>query len=226
MMKIIDRIKNTREYDIIREMEKVYQDIEKKQAAWKKAGNVVCPDGCGQCCVNFEPDVLESEALYLAAWLLEHDEQKADAIAEERFIPLRANTDTGCFLFDYDSPWHCTVYEGRCLICRLFGYSGDRGKDGKKRWKPCRFYPAEQLDAHVPPLTHRQYTEGEMQDLFGCVPPAMSDCMEQALSLTPESSEDTHPLRQALPAAIRKLKLIIAFNSSDDDNSGGEPMSA
>ncbi len=226
-MKIIECLSGTREYEVITGMEQVYADIGQRQNLWKKAGATICPEGCGECCVNFEPDILESEALYLAAWLMENNPRKADTIADGTFIPPASGGINGCILYDGNSPWHCTVYEGRCLICRLFGYSGDHGKDNKCRWKPCRFYPAEKLEQHIPLLTHRQYTENELLELFGLLPPVMSDCMEQALALTPGCSR-MQPLREVLPCTIRKLKLIIAFNgnNNNDDNNNGEPLSA
>jgi uncharacterized protein len=225
-MKITECLSGTHEYEIITSMEQVYADIGQRQNLWKKAGAAICPEGCGECCVNFEPDILESEALYLAAWLMENNPLKADAIANETFILPVSGEKSGCILYDDNSPWHCTVYEGRCLICRLFGYSGDHGKDGKCRWKPCRFYPAEKLEQHIPPLAHRQYMENELLELFGLLPPAMSDCMEQALSLTP-GCNSMQPLREILPGTIRKLKLIIAFNgNNNNDNNNGEPLSA
>lgn len=204
--------------EIISGMEKVYADISQRQAAWQQSGAPSCTDGCGECCIAFEPDVLESEAIYLAAWLLDNDPKKAQQIADGTFIPLRDVNDKGCFLYDYNSPWHCTVYGGRCLICRLFGYSGDYGKNGERRFKPCRFLSKSELDGYH--MEHRQYTEAELKDRFGVLPPAMSDCVEQALLLTPGKDGATVPLRDALPVAIRKLQWLVrcaAGNDSDDD---------
>ncbi len=212
----------TREYDILRGMEDVYTNIQTKENDWCAQSSFSCPDGCGQCCVNFEPDVLECEALYLAAWLIENQTDKAQAIADGTFVSPRADSDKGCILFTHDSAYHCTVYGGRCLICRLFGYTGDTGKDGKKRWKPCRFYPAEKLALRTPPLEHRQYDEEELKTVMNGVPPTMAECTEQALSLTPESNGNTIPLRDALPNAIKKIQWLMAVNDVPDP----EPQSA
>jgi len=137
MIKTAEKFAGTVIYDILTSINALYNDIDSNQKLWKTRGPMQCPNGCGSCCVHFEPEVYEAEALYLAAWMLEHQSERADRIAE-------ADSDSftrgdGCFLFDPDSPYHCTVYEGRCLICRLFGFSGDHGKDGYIRWKPCRY---------------------------------------------------------------------------------------
>ena len=209
-MNILEKIKGTYEYDIITALDAIYREIERQQAQWLASSRLSCVDGCGKCCVNFEPDVLESEALYLACFLLSNQEEKARTILDGSYVPPRQNAEAGCFLFDEISPYHCTVYGGRCCICRLFGYSGARGKDGTKRFKPCRFYGD---DKKLAPLTHREYTESELRALFGDTPPAMSDIMEKVLALTPDSAGTTRPLRQALPDALRRILFLLQFSS-------------
>ena len=137
MIKEAEKFAGTVIYDILTAVDSLYNDIDVDQKIWKAKSPMQCPDGCGSCCVHFEPEVYEAEALYLAAWMLENQSERADRIAE-------ADSDAfiggdGCVLFDPESPYHCTVYGGRCLICRLFGFSGDHGKDRRIRWKPCRY---------------------------------------------------------------------------------------
>ena len=124
-------------YDILTSVDSLYNDIDADQKLWKTRSPMQCPDGCGSCCVRFEPEVYEAEALYLAAWMLENQSERAERIAEADLGSFVCGD--GCILFAPDNPYHCTVYGGRCLICRLFGFSGDHGKDGTIRWKPCRY---------------------------------------------------------------------------------------
>lgn len=197
-------------------LDSIYNDIEKAQTEWKRYSPMQCPDGCGQCCEDFEPDVLECEAIYLAAWILFNQKEKAESILNGKYIPPRAlcgDSRTGCFLFDPSSPFHCTVYGGRTLICRLFGYSGDTGKDGRPRWKPCRFIPNEKL---LYKAEHKQYTADELIALFGSLPPVMAGYLSQAVSLNPDFAGETRPLHIALPEAIAKLKMILQFLSPDE----------
>ena len=225
-MDILRIIEGTREKELIDSLGGIYADIEARQGEWKKAASFSCQDGCGECCSHFEPDVLECEALYLAAWILEHDFPLAERLMDGSHASL--NNEDGCILFKPDSPYHCTVYGGRCLICRLFGYSGDLDKDGKRRWRPCRFYPADKLL----PFEHRTYGEDELTVLSPVPLPVMSDFMEQALSLSPDSSGHTEALRVALVAALKRLMFIayIKGDGGDNDNGGGNdspaPLSA
>ena len=59
-------------YDVLTAVDSLYNDIDAGQKLWKAKSPMQCPDGCGSCCVHFEPEVYEAEALYLAAWMLEH----------------------------------------------------------------------------------------------------------------------------------------------------------
>ena len=240
MIKEAEKFAGTVIYDILTAVHSLYNDIEVDQKLWKARSPMQCPNGCGSCCVHFEPEVYEAEALYLAAWMLEHQSERAERIAA-------ADSDSfargdGCFLFDPDSPYHCTVYEGRCLICRLFGFSGDHGKDGVIRWKPCKYMQLSRVAGHAvggisgetasrlsdvqDVQTGRQYGQEEMMRLFGAVPPYMGAASSSLLALNPD---DTHPLplRIALPAAIKKLKMLLRFiTPPEPDCPSPHPLSA
>ena len=212
--------------DILHNVHAVYADIENEQHAWKQHTPVPCPAGCGMCCEHFEPDVYEYEALYLAAWLLAHDGDKAEMI-RTCGAGQSLNNDNGCFLYDPQNPHHCTVYGGRCLICRLFGHSGSRGKDMKIHWKPCKFAPctgtitgtgASTGTVAVAAANKREYGEAELFALYGAVPPDMAQAASRLLALNPDDTH-TRPLREALPEAIEKLRLILRFLTPPEPNS-------
>jgi len=209
-MGIREKIEGTYEGEIIEKLDLVYKKIAQEQKVWREACGFDCVEGCGKCCVNFEPDILESEALYLASWMLDNKRETAEKIIDGTFIPARTGAENGCILFDEVSPYHCTVYNGRCCICRLFGYSGDRGKDGKKRFKPCKFYPEEKKAL---PFERRQYSEEEMLSKFSNTAPVMSDSMEQVVTITLDNTE-TKPLREALPEAIKRLLFLSQFSTA------------
>lgn len=209
-MEETQRFAGTRAAALIEGLDAVYGGIDGEQAAWRLASPFQCPPGCGSCCVDFEPDVLEVEALYLAAWMIAHQGERAQAIERGEFVSPRPDPERGCVLFDPANPYHCTVYGGRCLICRLFAYTGDRGKDGRPRWKPCKHLPLEGADSGA--LRRPQYSEAELLDRFGTVPPMMSDIAQRVLALDPDGASSRRPLRDALPVAIRKIRLLISFS--------------
>lgn len=195
----------------------IYKRIDHAQTNWISATPWHCPEGCGTCCEHFEPDVLEIEALYLAAWLLDNktDEEIQDVLTIN-------STLAGCILRLNEGPWRCSVYGGRPLICRLFAFSGDRDKEGQVRFRPCAelFRPESGLQAH------HVYTEKEILLLFGQLPPVMNDLARQAVSIFPSSTE-TLPLRIALPRALSKILMlkkyanILTFPLEPSDNPDG-----
>lgn len=222
MIQIAEKFSGTKIYDILIAVDDIYKNIEQEQKAWKLNTPARCPDGCGSCCVHFEPEIYEYEALYLAAWMLEYQSARAELICAHGWEYVEKRD--GCVLFADDTPYHCTVYDGRCLICRLFGYAGDHGKDLQIRWKPCKYMVFDEAIAGF--KQGHQYSEQEMLDLFGAVPPAMTFASSRLLALNPD---DTHPqpLRTALPAALKKLKMILRFlTPPEPDCPSPHPLSA
>lgn len=222
---ILAQLRGTEEYDILVEMDAVYSRIEEKQREWFEKSKFTCPQGCGKCCEHFEPDLLESEALYMAAWLLCNQPEVAKNVAEGKFNGLDDGTAIGhCPFFREDIsgtnlPGHCTIYGGRASICRLFGAAGFRDKYGNEVWKPCKFYPAEELAAintlSGEPILHRQYTAEEVKNLFGVLPPVMSDMMEQEETFTPDDDSSTL-IHDILPKYIQRLMWIVDLNAGKD----------
>ena len=168
---ILKTLEGTAVHDVLVNIEDAYERIKSEQTEWYGKTCFTCPEGCGKCCVGFEPDIFEGEALYMAAWLLENQHETALAIMEGNF-PFDNGAKT-CPLFNAESPYHCSIYGGRAFICRLFGASSFRSQNGEKMWRPCTFYPDEKLAAHKPPLEKRPYNEEGLQralnDLNGTV---------------------------------------------------------
>lgn len=216
---IIEKLSGTQEGETISYIDGIYSELGEAQKKWYEESGFTCTDGCGSCCHNFEPDLLESEVLYMAAWLISFDEQKAKQLAEgdiERFFPAAEDegvTSKTCIFYNHKNPYHCSIYGGRPFICRLFGASGAKDKNGKLCWKPCKFYPAEKLAQFKVPLTHRQYNLEEVQSIFGTLPPVMSDVMEKVVNNNPGKTE-TVPLRKILPETIRLLYWILSLTAN------------
>jgi len=206
---ILSKLQGTREAEVLSQMIDSYGTISDKQKEWYEKSQFFCPDACGECCRNFEPDLLESEALYMAAWIIENKPDLAEEVREGRF-PFPENK--GCFFWDEKNPYHCTIYGGRPFICRLFGACGNRGKNGEIVFKTCKFYPAEKLAAWKIPLSHRQYSQQEVMEIFGNLPPVMSDLMEKAVSITPDDMK-TELIHKILPDTIKRLFWIVSMNS-------------
>jgi hypothetical protein len=146
----------------------------------------------------------------MAVWLYFNRRPVFDRLlATENIQALRKNAGEhpdGCVFFDPDSPEHCTIYGGRALICRLFGYSGDHDKNGALRWRPCRFIPDKLMNG----IEHRTYTRPELQKKFGVLPPDMTFFASEVLSIFP-GKNGTQLVRSALPAAVKKIYQLLSF---------------
>lgn len=217
---VLKKLEGTSVYDILINVENAYERISREQGEWYDKTHFFCPSGCGKCCEGFEPDLSECEALYMAAWLLENQPVIAHSISEGVF-PF-GNGEKTCPLFNFNSPFHCSIYGGRAFICRLFGASSFYSKDGKKVWRPCKFFPDEELKKHVPPLQKVQYSEEETKAVLGEVPPAMSDLTEEVFSFS-QAKGETFLIRDILPAMIKRLLWLIDMNDNGNDNPNGSP---
>ena len=217
---VLEKLEGTSVYDTLIQMEAAYERIADEQKEWYDAAKFYCPDGCGHCCEGFEPDLMEGEALYMAAWLIENQNDIALQIAQNKFPFDNGKT---CPLFNSASPYHCSIYNGRAFICRLFGASSFRSRNGDKTWRPCKFYPENMLAAHKPPLAKNQYSENETLQVLGAVPPLMSDFTEE---IAASASGETELIRDILPSTIRRLLWLINMNDNGNDNPNGSPLAA
>ena len=82
---ILNILNGTCEEEILKQMQQYYSQISKVQAQWYSKSNFTCLEGCGECCRNFEPDLLECEATYMAAWLLENQKEVAEKVSQGYF---------------------------------------------------------------------------------------------------------------------------------------------
>ena len=152
----------------------------------------------------------------LFLWLLQNQMEPANKVIKGEF-PFMKNQ--GCPFWNENSPNHCSIYEGRGFICRLFGASGFHSKEGCTVWKPCKFYPAELLRKKKILLSHKQYYHAEMELIFGITPPVMSDFMQQAVEIQPNQTE-TKLIREILPAVLKRKKWIIQLKNHSGNNDG------
>ncbi|OJF76867.1 MAG: hypothetical protein BKP49_04695 [Treponema sp. CETP13] len=206
----IDIFQGTAVYDALITVDRIYKDITVAQKPWRDVGASVCPTGCGTCCLDFEPDILEAEALYTAAWLYFNRREVFDVLLNYDVIsPMRSDFalhPKGCVFYDPQKEAHCQIYDGRMLICRLFGYCGDHDKNAERRWRPCRFMP----DSCMNGLEHRQYCAKELSEKYGVLPPDMSSFTTETLGIFPDNNQTTL-LREALPHAAKKIFMILSF---------------
>lgn len=200
--------------EISDQTKKLYDNLEGVQGEWYKNSRFTCPSGCGCCCHDFEPDLMECEAVFMAEWLVNNKPEIAQNIAEGNFsFDYPSFSEKTCIFFNPDTVYHCSIYGGRPFICRLFGASSTKDKGGNIVWRACKFYPLKKLQQYNKILDHKTYSKSEAEKIFGTLPPVMSDVMEQAVSIVPDSIE-TFPLREILPKIIGKVLFEKQFEEN------------
>lgn len=145
----------------------LYREIAKDQDVFREEAGMSCPEGCGICCRGFEPDTLRPEALFAAAYILAEDPGLETMLEDPR-------PDGTCPFWSEDDPYHCRMYPGRGLICRLFGFSSRRDKEGELEFRPCK---------HMPRANRGSFAD----DAGGMVklPLAMADYASRLVALSP-----------------------------------------
>ncbi|MBG0767061.1 MAG: uncharacterized protein PWP25_1421 [Sphaerochaeta sp.] len=186
----------------------LYSTIEKQTNNFCSKYSIACGSGCGTCCEHFMPDITVSEARLVAAYLLLF---KKDTTRIEAVNNAQGNTSGPCPLYDPDSPHHCTVYQARPLICRLFGACASQGKDGRAVFRRCK-YNGEQtmplsltFDEDVPVMQDYSYALRSLDDgngKVGYLSEMVSSLVEQLRFLSSMLSlDDTNPDDTPTPLA-------------------------
>lgn len=189
----------------------IYAEIADKQAQFassvrSKGLTVGCPADCGSCCEHFMPDVLPVESDMLAYHLLLKKPTLVNLVLGG---PEAAARPDGCPFWNAKGGGrNCRVYEGRPLICRLFGCSTVHSKKDEPVFAFCKRFPQD------PKLPSRTYTgEWEIAQNFGFVPPAMSDYSAMVLGIEPDSAAERLPLDKALPPSLNRVALILQMTA-------------
>jgi Fe-S-cluster containining protein len=211
--------------DRLEELELLYARADKAVSAFQATSGLACPFGCGSCCEAFVPDILPLEAEYLAAFLAFKDAGRAYALAarglEER---LREDGRRGCPLYADDTPYHCTVYEARPLICRLFAFSAVRDKRGEPSFALCKLMPKPAIDlgdesAGVRPAG-LEVRQARAEDA-----PLLPDYGGELAGIDPASAGERAALPAALTEALGKVLFLVGLNNERDPENSGPDLS-
>ena len=201
--------------DRLLDLEAVYRRADADVEAFAAASGIACVAGCGACCRGFVPDVLPVEASYMAALIVAGRPEAAHAMASGTLAPLSwPDGSTGCPLYDDDNPLHCTVYQARPLVCRMFGFSGLVDRLGRLSYSLCRVMAAPARPSTVSnPASPRSAREPDLEAIFGALPPVMSGPGAELVGLDPAASGRRRPLTVALPEALSAVLFLAGLHS-------------
>ncbi len=169
-----------------------YLSLEEKEKAFVSDFSVHCTPECGECCCHYVPYLTESEAL-VAALIIIRDGREDEILSR---LDNGDRESSICPLYNPDSPNHCTLYDGRSLVCRLFGDAVSLDKNGNPVYRECKWKKEK-----------RNISSEELEEKM-CDVPVMSTYGE-VLEGEGES------IYTALPKAIDKIKLILSYYEDD-----------
>lgn len=127
---------NSMNADVIKQVEQIFQEIDRQTATLQAATGLHCPPGCGRCCENpeVETTVLEMMPLALELW------QRGEVL--QWIDRSQAVEERGPCVFYHPDPFipgngRCSVYSWRPTICRLFAFATVTNKQGQPELAAC-----------------------------------------------------------------------------------------
>lgn len=196
----------------VREVEKVFADLEKEMNILRHSSGLHCVAGCGKCC--FKPDIEASPVEFLpyALHLLRNKQ------IEEVYDQLLKNTSTQCLIFapvpGSDTKGGCSEYMYRGLICRLFGFTASRGMNGEAKLVTCRIIKTGQAESVAK-------IEAELKEDKASVP-LMSDYYFRIRSIDPDLGTKLVPINEAIQKALEVVMAYYAYKEVPPEGSLSE----
>jgi Fe-S-cluster containining protein len=173
----------------VRAVKQVYARLDKEIASFQKDSGLACISGCGECCKKADIEATPVEFLPLALQLL--DEGRAESVYDE----LLQKQDSLCHVFRpfvTNFGGMCNEYPNRGLICRLFGFSARRDKEGRPELVTCKLLKTEREE-------HYQLALSNIKE--GKKVPIMTEYYSRMASIDP-SLNTFYPINTAMQKAL------------------------
>ena len=185
----------------VKQVEILFDRLEKEITAFKSETNLHCLVGCGKCCSKPDIDASPLEFLPWAFNLFLNG--KADEMLEE----LNNSAISTCHIYrplalleEYNGS--CSNYRYRGLICRLFGYAASRDKYGELRLATCKIIKEDQLE---------NYNNTEEAISKGLYVPIFTDYYMQLSQIDYRLATTMLPINEALKIAIEEVLHYYAY---------------
>ena len=196
MEDLLAKISSTVPGEMISALREVYRELDEKQSKFQKAFSISCINGCGECCEHYVPVLTQAEAL-VASYVIIRDKR------EDEILSLINSGDPGssiCPLYNKDGEYHCSLYEGRSMVCRLFGFSSSEDKEHHLVWRACRWKKEKKEEI--------KSTELEANRNLVPVMSEYGERLEECSDIEGES------IYSAIPKALWKLKMILEMTEN------------
>lgn len=179
----------------VRAVQRVYLKLDREIAKFQSDSGMHCLSGCGECCKKPDIEATPLEFLPLALHLF--DQGLAHTFLDE----LKASTSSTCHVFrPYVTNFGglCNQYPHRGLICRLFGFTARRDKEGKPELVTCKLIKTHQ---------EKEYQQAIDNIKNGKKVPIMSEFYTRLSSIDPSLAQ-FYPINQAME---KSLEIVLQY---------------
>lgn len=192
--------------DKVLQVENVFATLDDDIARFQKATGLGCISGCGACCKKPDIEATVLEFLPLAYHLF-----KTNRDIEVLENLERINNTPPCTFFSTILPDNqtglCTIYLHRGLICRLFGFSATKDKEGRPVLATCKIIKNELSD---------RYKQAVKAIDTGEFVPVMNQYYMKLLAIDHELGNKFYPINEAIKIAIEKVSLSCAYMEQEE----------
>jgi Fe-S-cluster containining protein len=180
----------------------LYQGIDEAVTAYKSQTGLACPEGCGHCCNSEKVEATVIECIPLAFELFR-------TLQAELLIKRleRGSGERRCVLYRQDFTaaglWGCSQYKHRSVVCRLFGFAGNRDRSGTPQLAKCRKMKEHETAV---PVQHSEEAAAAAMPLF-------SDAGMRITALHPGLGSHRKPINEALFEALQKVGMFLDMSA-------------
>lgn len=179
--------------DKIRKIEKIFKQLDRETESFIKQTGLNCLTNCNLCCLKKDLEANVLEFLPYAYYLVSNNIH--DAILEQ----LETNPEFCVNLSKSQVPGFtsgCSTYEHRGLICRLFGTSAIKDKNGK-----LVVYTCSSIKKEFP----ESYVAANVRINSGLKIPKIADIYYQMYFIDSNLANDYNPINESIRKAIEKV---------------------
>jgi Fe-S-cluster containining protein len=191
------------------EVRKVFEELDQEIKSFVDASKLTCISGCGFCCSN--PKVSASVLEFLPMAFDLYEKGKA-----EKALNLldQTNEDDACIIYkSFSEDGHsgfCSDYQNRGMICRLFGSSARKNKDGIKEIITCKKIKTEKKDLYD---TAIEAIKSEMPV------PSSTDAYRKINNIDFMLTERQLPINKAIKEAIESVITYKFYTENQEPES-------
>lgn len=191
------------------EVRKVFEELDAQIKDFIDGSQVGCISGCGFCCSNPKVSASVLEFLPLAFDLYEKGKaEKALELLESK------NGQDYCIIYKPTSTdaamGFCSDYQNRGMICRLFGSSARKNKEGKKEIITCK---------KIKETKKEQYEAASLAVNEEMAVPLSSEAYSHLYNLDFQLTSDQMPINQAIQKAFEAVLRFKYYEGSETSES-------